>query len=415
MKIQTVKGTQDIFGKNAIFYKKIENLFVSTAKKYGYSEIVTPVLEYKKLFVRNQNDSSDIVQKQMYCLNDMAGRELVLRPEGTPGVIRSIVNNNLYDILRVKVYYLSSVFRYERPKKMTYRQFTQFGIENIGTDNIYYDIEVILLGFNILKKLNFKKINLKINSLGDSASQKKYKDMLKKFFSPYIKNMCKDCKNRFLKNPLRILDCKEEEDKKIIKKAPKIIDFLNNESSERFKKTLNILEKIKIPFEIDHTLVRGLDYYNHTVFEYNVNNEEIAIGGGGHYSHLVKEIGGKDLDGTGFAFGVERIFESLKKYNIIPEIKETRITIIPINENNYEKSIIIAEKIRQIKDYEINILFEKQKIKTLFSKAEKINSNFVIIIGDEEVKNNNIVVKNMSTRKETTIHDNEIDNFFNLL
>ena len=412
MTIQNIKGTQDIFGKKSVYYKKIEDLFISIAKKYGYNEIRTPILEYKKLFIRNKNDSSDIVQKQMYCLNDMGGRELVLKPEGTPGIVRSIINNNLHINSRVKAYYLTPVFRYERPKKMTYRQFTQFGIENIGIDNIYYDIETIILGFNILKKLNFKKIILKINSLGDSESQKNYKNELKKFFYPHIKNMCKDCQNRFLKNPLRILDCKEEKDKELVNKAPKIINFLNDESLNKFKKILNILEKLKIPFKTDYTLVRGLDYYDHVVYEYYVNNEEIAIGGGGHYSDLMKELNGVNLPGTGFALGVERVFDSLQEHNLLPEIKETKITIIPINENSYEKSIIIAEKIRQTNNYIINILFEKQKIKTLFSKAEKNESDFVVVIGDKEIKNNSIIIKNMITKKETIVFDNKIDDFF---
>ncbi|MBP5301311.1 MAG: histidine--tRNA ligase [Bacilli bacterium] len=415
MKIQNIKGTQDIFGNTAIQYQKIENLLITLAEKYGYSEFRTPILEYKKLFVR-ENDSSDIVQKQMYCLYDMGKRELALRPEGTPGVMRCVINSNLYkNISRIKAYYLGNFFRYERPKKFSYRQFTQFGIENIGNDNVYCDIETILLGFNILKQLGFKKIVLKINSLGDLESQKKYKNKLKNFFASHINCMCADCKKRFLQNPMRILDCKNEEDKKIIKNAPKITDSLNNNSLLKFQKILDLLKKLKITYVIDYFLVRGLDYYTHIVYEFFVNNEETAVGGGGHYDYLAQEIGEIELTGTGFSFGIERILMSLQKENLILCAKEINIEIIPINTNNFEKCFSVAEKIRKNTNFKTDIIFEKQKIKTLLSKAQKNETDFIIIIGDKEEKNKNITVKNMKTKEEITVSDNEIEKFFDSL
>lgn len=411
MKIQLVKGMHDIFGQESDCYKYIINQLTILVEKYNYSKFTTPILEYISLFKRKE-DSSDMVRKQMYIFNDLKNRTLVLRPECTPGIVRCIVNNNLNDY-PIKAYYLGPVFRYEKPKCGTYRQFIQFGVENIGLNNVYVDVETILLSYKLLQHIKLTNFVLKINSLGDLESREKYINALKNFFSKFIKNMCIDCKERFKINPLRILDCKNSKDQKIIKNAPKISNYLNITSKQRFEKTKKMLEKFAIPYEVDENLVRGLDYYSHIVFEYQyINNKQINIGaicGGGHYDNLVNELGGSQIAGIGFAFGVERIFKILKEENIIPKFKENYdFIIVPINENNIEYCFFLNEKLRKL-DYKTDVFFEKKSLKSMFHSIEKKNGKYAIIVGDNEIKNEEIIFKNMKNRKETKILVKELE------
>lgn len=405
--IKLVKGTHDIFDQEINYYQFIENNFISLAKKYNYHEFRTPILEYSCLFKRNENDSSDMVQKQMYTFNDLKNRNLTLRPEVTAGIARCIVNNKLYSDYPIKAYYLGPVFRYEKPKYGTYRQFIQFGIENIGLNNVYVDIETIILSYKMLKSIKLDNLILKINSLGDNETRKNYIQILKKFFAKNIKKMCNDCQTRFKINPLRILDCKNIDDKKIIKDAPKIGNFLNENSKERFEKTKKILKKLKINYEVDEKLVRGLDYYSHTVFEYEyINKINVNVGsvcGGGHYDDLISEIGGPKISGTGFAFGIERIFNILKEENKLFKVEENfDFFILPINEKNIEYCFILNEKIKNL-GYKTDVFLEKKSFKSMFHKIENKNGKYAIIIGDNEIKKKEIIVKNIKTKKEKKI------------
>lgn len=405
--IKLVKGTHDIFNQEIEHYQFIENKFISLAKKYNYREFRTPILEYSFLFKRNKNDSSDMVQKQMYTFNDLKNRNLTLRPEGTAGIARCIVNNKLFNDYPIRSYYLGPVFRYEKPKYGTYRQFIQFGIENIGLNSIYADIETIILSYKMLKSIGLNNIILKINSLGDDESRNIYVQILKKFFIKNIKKMCKDCQKRFEINPLRILDCKNTKDQKFIKNAPKINDFLNKESKERFEKTKKILKKLNINYKIDEKLVRGLDYYSHVVFEYEyINKMNINIGaicGGGHYDNLINEIGGPKISGVGFSFGIERIFNILKEEKKIFDIKESfDFFIMPINDNNIEYCFILNEKLKKI-GYKTDVFLEKKSFKSMFHKIENKNGKYAIIIGDNEIKKKEIILKNIKTKNEKKI------------
>lgn len=406
MKIQLVKGTHDIFGQEMIYYQYIANALSALVEKYNYSKFDTPILEHASLFQR-KNDSSDIVRKQMYIFNDLKNRPLTLRPECTPGVVRCLVNNNLNYDYPIKAYYLGPVFRYENPKYGTYRQFIQFGVENIGLNNVYVDIETILLSYKLLQQIKLNNLILKINSLGDLESREKYIQALKKFFAQFIQNMCDDCQERFKINPLRILDCKDLKDQKIIQNAPKITDYLNSESKNRFEKTKQMLAKLNIPYEIDENLVRGLDYYSHIVFEYQyINNKKINIGaicGGGHYDNLVSELGGPKISGVGFAFGIERIFNILKEENTLPKIDDNfDFIIMPINENNIEYCFFLNEKLKKL-NYKTEVFFEKKSLKSMFHTIEKKNGKYAVIVGDNEIKNQEVIIKNMKSRKETKI------------
>jgi len=423
MDFQLVKGTHDIINKEAKYYSAIESLFISLAEVYGYNEFRTPILEYSELFKRDKNDSSDMVRKQMYTFNDLSNRSLTLRPEGTASVARAIVNNKLYaeSDYPIKAYYLGPVFRYERPKAGTYRQFLQFGIENIGVDSVHADVETIVLSFRALKMLGFNNLKLKINCLGDAESRENYKNALVKFFTPIIEKMCPDCKERLKLNPLRILDCKVPEDKELIKNAPKMSEYLNDASRARFNKTKKLLEDVGIPFEIDEGIVRGLDYYSHIVYEYEYISKSGlnvgALGGGGHYDNLVKEVGGPELSGVGFAFGIERIYSLLKEDNILPKIDETTdFMVMPVGDECIDRAFIVADYLRML-GFKADSVIEKKSFKAMFRKAEKHNAKFAIIIGENELKNNEVIIKDMHTQEQTTVKNSQlgdyVDNLFN--
>ena len=415
MDIQLVKGTHDIINKEARFYQSIESLFISLAELYGYNEYRTPIIEYSELFKRDEKDSSDMVRKQMYTFKDLADRSITLRPEGTASVARAIVNNKIYaeNDYPIKAYYCGPVFRYERPKAGTYRQFTQFGIENIGLDSVYADVETIIISYRALKMLGFNNIKLKINCLGDEESRSKYKDALVKYFTPHLPKMCLDCQERIKLNPLRILDCKSSEDQKLVKLAPKMSEYLSDTSKDRFNKTLKLLEQVKIPYEIDNNLVRGLDYYSHVVYEYEYITKSGlnvgALGGGGHYDNLINEVGGPKLAGVGFAVGIERIYNLLKDENLLPNIDDGfDFYVMPIGEECINSAFIIADYLRML-GYKTEAIIEKKSFKALFHKAEKGNAKYAIIIGENEIKNNQLVIKDMKTQEQTTIKTKDLE------
>lgn len=417
MDYQTVKGTHDIILKEARYYQAIESLFISLAETYGYNEFRTPIIEYTELFTRNKNDSSDMVRKQMYTFNDLGGRLLTLRPEGTASVARAIVNNKLYADMDfpIKAYYVGPIFRYERPKAGTYRQFLQFGVENIGVDNEYADVETIMLSYSALKMLGFKNLKLKINTLGDNESRSAYKEALVKYFTPLIDKMCPDCKERLKLNPLRIIDCKVKEDQEFVKKAPKICNYLNSSSKKRFDNTISLLKEIGIPFEVDETIVRGLDYYSHIVYEYEYISKSGlnvgALGGGGHYDNLVSEVGGPHLTGVGFAFGLERIYSLLKEEDILPNIDDGfDFIVMPIGLEAIKRAFVVANYLRTF-GYRVDAIIEKKSFKAMFHKAERKNAKYAIIIGENELKNNEVVIKNMANEEQIKVKNVDLKDY----
>ncbi|MCQ2792316.1 MAG: histidine--tRNA ligase [Bacilli bacterium] len=421
MNFQLVKGTHDIINKEARYYQQIESLFISLAELYGYNEFRTPIIEYTELFKRDKNDSSDMVRKQMYEFNDLGGRSLTLRPEGTASVARAIVNNKLYveNDFPIKAYYIGPVFRYERPKAGTYRQFLQFGIENIGIDNPYSDVETIILSFRALKMLGFNNLKLKINCLGDQESRDNYKKALVKHFTPLIDKMCPDCKERLKLNPLRIIDCKVPADQELVKHAPKMGEYLSKASKDRFAKTIQLLKDVGIPYEIDEGIVRGLDYYSHIVYEYEYISKSGlnvgALGGGGHYDNLVKEIGGPQLAGVGFAFGIERIYSLLKDEGLLPKLNDGfDFMVMPVGEKCISRAFIVADFLRML-GYKAEAIIENKSFKSMFHKAEKRGTAYAVLIGENELKNNEVIVKDMKTQKQTNVKNKDLKEYVNSL
>ena len=409
--IKNVKGTHDVIGSEASLYSAVESLLKQIAELFAYTEVRPPVLEYSQLFVRGVGESSDVVRKEMYTFDDKGGRSLTLRPEFTAGIMRLIVQNKLLATateLPLKAYYCGPVFRYERPQLGRYRQFNQFGVESVGHNSPVNDVEVISMAYTMLFSLGLENVTIKINTLGDDASRNAYKAALKEFFADKIENMCEDCKSRYELNPLRILDCKVPEDQEIVKGAPKMSDYLNEESKARFMKVLEGLTKLEIPFEVDDTLVRGLDYYSDTVFEFHYvsekGNDYGAIGAGGHYGKLVQELGGPDVPGIGFSFGVERLVSVIQDDDLVPSGIDSGcdVYVMALGEENKIHGLFLADKARLL-GYNADMCFDDTKVGNMFKRAEKKGAKLAIIIGDNEVKDNKVVIKNMESKEQIEV------------
>lgn len=408
--IKNVKGTHDIFGEETAAYDKVESLMKSVAELYAYNGVRPPVMEYNSVFVRGVGEGSDIVRKEMYTFPDKGGRDLTLRPEFTAGIMRLVVQNKLYatNELPLKLYYCGPVFRYERPQLGRYRQFNQFGVESIGNDSAMNDVEVITLAYTILCSLGLEGVKIKINTLGDEASRNAYRDALKKYFASHIENMCEDCKSRFELNPLRILDCKVPEDHPIIEGAPSIKDYLSTESKNRFHTVLDALEVLQIPYEVDDSLVRGLDYYSETVFEFHyVSKAGVdygAVGAGGHYGKLMQELGGPELPGVGFSFGIERVVSVLKDDDLLGDTKQSLdVYIMPLSEETLLYAEEVAVVLRNGGGYRADICFDKTKLGNMFKRATAKNAKFAVIVGEDEANNDSVVVKDLEKQEQQTV------------
>ena len=419
--MQNVKGTHDLLPEEAASFESIENLLKKIASLYAYREVRTPVIESSDLFVRGVGNSSDVVRKEMYTFLDKGDRSLSLRPEFTAGIIRMLVNNKTYatEELPLKYYYVGPVFRYDRPQLGRYRQFNQFGVESVGNDSYFNDLEVIMMAYSMLISLGLTNVKLKINSIGDDNSRASYRNALKEYFAPYIDKMCDDCKQRYELNPLRILDCKVEEDIKIAANAPLVTEYLSKESEERFNNILLMLTQYDIPYEVDPHLVRGLDYYSETVFEFHYQsqngNNYGAIGGGGHYHKLVKELGGPDLPGIGFSFGVERLYNVLKDDGLLPEDEDkVFVYMMPMGLEARKLALALAGDLR-MSGYITDYCFDDCKLGAMFKRAEKKEAKYAIIIGDNEVNNNKVVIKDLNKQEQIEVPTDEVVDFFDKL
>ena len=408
-KIKTVKGTRDLLGNEIILHNHIIEKFVSLCKLFNFSQISTPILEYSEIFTKSLGLSSDIVSKEMYNFEDQGKDKLVLRPEGTAAIARAIITNSLEQDSN-KFFYHGPMFRRERPQSGRLRQFHQVGIEYIGTNNFLSDLEVIILAEEFLKDLKIReKLVLEINSLGNEMIRKKYNESLKNYLEENITELSNLSKERLKKNPLRILDSKEKNDIKIVQGAPNIIDFLDDESKRMFEDLINGLEKLSINYNINKYLVRGLDYYNHTAFEYVTEEKKSqnTVLAGGRYNQLFASIGGKDLCGVGWAAGVERIemqINELKtnddKVCFFSTSKELDLEVLKI--------IAKLESINNIKMHFIN----SGNLKKKFSKANKIGSIGSFILGEDEWKIQKITWKDFSTGAQEMV---ELDNIHQFL
>ena len=414
MDVKNVKGTHDVYLEEADAYSAIESLMRSIAMVYGYKEIRTPVMEYTEVFSRGVGNSSDVVRKEMYTFNDKAERSVTLRPEFTAGVMRAVVQNKLYatNELPLKLFYCGPAFRYERPQLGRYRQFNQFGIESIGNNSPYNDVECIALAYTILQSLGLENVTIKINSLGDEESRNNYRTALKNYFAGHIENMCEDCKSRFELNPLRILDCKVPDDRPIIDNAPKVNDYLTDASRERFSKVLSVLESLGIPYEVDGGLVRGLDYYSEVVFELQYvsqkGNDYGAIGGGGHYGKLMKELGGPDLPGVGFSFGIERLYSILNDDGLLPDLDEgLDFYVMPLEDKVQEYAQAVAFTLRS-NGYVVDYCFDQVKMGNMFKRATAKKAKYAVIIGGNEMENNTVIVKDLAKQEQVVYGIDEL-------
>ena len=410
------RGCQDILPGEVEYWQKIENYLRRVCALYNYKEIRTPIFESANLFHRDQADSSDMVTKETYDFKDRGDRDLTLRPEGTAGAARAYIENKLYvDNQVTKLYYMGPIFRYERPSQGRQRQFHQFGVEAYGSNDPLLDAEVIALACTAIKGLGLTGVKVKINTLGDEESRKRYKDVLVNYFSQYKDDLCEDCKNRLVKNPLRILDCKVDSDKDYFKTAPIITDYLSEESKEHFNKVVNALKDMNIDYEIDPTLVRGLDYYTYTVFEIVANIKDFGaantICAGGRYNNLVKDLEGPETPAVGLAFGMERLILALKSEEKLPNVsKATHAYFIALGEEAREKSLNIMNTLRY-QGLMCDMDYQAGSLKSQFKKADKNNAIFTLILGSDELTKGVINVKNNETDVQETVNLGELSNY----
>ena len=402
------KGTYDILPDESRSWAKLEDTIRKICKLYNYKEIRTPIFESFDVFHRDVNDTSDMVTKETYDFKDRSDRQITLRPEGTAGVARSFIENKLYVENPVsKLFYMGPMFRYERPQKGRNRQFNQFGVEALGSDSPLIDAEVIALGASLIRALGLKDVKVKINSLGDEESRNNYREVLVKHFSSHVDELCEDCKMRLEKNPLRILDCKVDRDKDFFKTAPKINEYLNESSKNRFKTVLETLDGLDLKYEVDDNLVRGLDYYCHTVFELEVNVPEFGaqnvIGAGGRYDKLISDLGGPQTPGVGMAFGLERLLlvTNLSGKKLVNE-DSIHAYFIALGENASKEAMKIMNVCR-IGGLSCEMDYLNGSLKSQFKKADKNNAMFTLILGDNELNEFKINIKDNRTDEQETI------------
>ncbi|WP_368864809.1 histidine--tRNA ligase [Staphylococcus lugdunensis] len=417
--IKIPRGTQDILPEETAKWRYIENKLAQLMKLYNYQEIRTPIFESTDLFARGVGDSTDVVQKEMYTFKDKGNRSITLRPEGTAAVVRSYIENKMQGLPNqpVKLYYNGPMFRYERKQKGRYRQFTQFGVEAIGAEDPSIDAEVLAMVMQIYQSFGLKHLKLVINSIGDAESRKEYNEALVKHFEPVIDDFCSDCQSRLHTNPMRILDCKVDRDKKAIKTAPKITDYLNDESKAYYEAVKQYLDDLNIPYVEDSNLVRGLDYYTHTAFELMMDNPNYdgaitTLCGGGRYNGLLQLLDGPNQTGIGFALSIERLLLALEEENIdIVENETLDLFIVTMGEaanhfavkllNDCRKNGISADK-----DY-LN-----RKIKGQMKQADRLNATYTIVIGDQELDNQIVKVKHMESGNSETVKFENLLSYF---
>jgi histidyl-tRNA synthetase len=392
------RGTYDILPTESYKWQYVKRIFSEVAKQFNFLEIVTPIFEQTDVFERSVGDSSDIVQKEMYRFQDKKGRNFALRPEGTAPVVRSYVENSLgMTGGNTKLYYTGPMFRYDRPQKGRYRQFYQYGIENIGSDNPFVDAEIIAFGYAFLTKLGLKNFELEINSIGCANCSKDYDKALVDYFTPKLDKMCSDCSQRINKNPKRLLDCKVKSCKEIAQDAPNMLEYLDEECKTHFAQVQEYLLQMEVPFKVNPRIVRGLDYYNKTAFEFLDNNlgAQNALIGGGRYNGLVQQFGGKDIPGIGFAGGFERLLLSMQAEGVsFGEESKPDVYIVAIGEKAKQMT---AKLIFDLRSNQIQAEYnpDKESLKAQMKAANKEKVKFTIIFGDDEIAKNSVILKEM--------------------
>ena len=413
--INIQKGTKDILPKDSYKWQRVREVIYELARKYNLSEIATPVFESTELFVRSDGDSSDIVNKEMYTFLDKGNRSITLKPEGTAGVVRSYIENGLgNEILPLKLFYITPCYRYEKPQAGRLREHHQFGCELFGANSLASDVETVLIAYDFYRAFGIDPI-IHINFLGCKHCKEKFKESLKAFVEPHLKDMCDDCHKRYETNPLRMLDCKSPICKDIVKDAPTISSLLCNKCSSKFNDFKKMLNSFGIKYVHDNKLVRGLDYYTDLVFEFVDESKSLgqnALGGGGRYDNLVESLGGKDTPVIGFGIGIERLLLYLEAKGIqIPDNRVLQIYVASNTEN--ENYVIKTIKSLRDKGYSVESNLMDRSLKSQFKYADKINAKVVVTIGDDEINENKLSVKNMSTGEQVKIWTNDLEEYLN--
>ncbi|MGE5174475.1 MAG: histidine--tRNA ligase [Betaproteobacteria bacterium] len=401
MSIQAIKGVKDILPSDMPAWQYLEATARKLFEDYGFSEIRVPVFEYTELFARSIGASTDIVEKEMYTFADRDGRKITLRPEGTAGVVRAFIEHKLYaDSQLVKLYYQGPMFRHERPQKGRYRQFYQIGAEALGTDHPHVDIEILAMVHTLFVRLGITGLNLQINSLGDSACRGIYRDALKKYLAGKLPTLCADCQRRYETNPLRVLDCKVDADK--FSDSPVMLDYLCDACKMHFETVENGLKKLGIPFVVNPRLVRGLDYYTRTTFEFVTGHTgaQNTVAAGGRYDGLVREIGGPETPGIGFALGVERTISLMDTRNV--QVPQPALFIAALGPEAVAWTLPVIHSLKS-SGIRVDADYTGGSLKSQMKKADKSGAGHTLIIGEQELKEGTAVLRNMQTKEQARI------------
>ena len=400
------KGTNDFLPEDTVKWQYVENILRESAKKYGFEEIRTPIFEATELFLRGVGETTDIVNKEMYTFNDKGNRSITLRPEGTASTARAFIEHKMHGRpMPVKLYYMGPMFRYERPQKGRFRQFHQFGIEAFGSNDPALDSEIIAFAMEFYRKLGLTGLKVRLNSVGCPKCRAEHKAKLQEMLRPHLDELCEDCRSRFEKNPLRIFDCKNEKCQALIENAPSITDCLCEDCKDHFEKVKTYLTAADIPFEVDSRLVRGLDYYTKTAFEIILTEigAQSAICGGGRYDGLIRDIGGQDMPGVGFALGMERVFAALEAGGIeIPVEEGTDVYCVALGEKAREKAFAWIMELRR-RGVKAEMDYMAKSFKAQMKAADREAAKFVVICGDNELEKDEIIIKDMTDSSQEAV------------
>ncbi len=415
MKYQAPRGTYDILPEDIKKWHYIENIIRKLTSLYNYFEVRVPIFEQLELFQRSVGEDTDIVEKEMYAFKDKKGRELALRPEGTASIARMVAEHNLKSSKKkpLRLWYEGPMFRYSRPQKGRYRQFYQFGVECIGSSNPIVDAEIIAIGWQILQEAKVPDVSLEINSVGCPECSNDYNILLKEFLYKDKDKYCADCQRRMDQNPLRVFDCKNNSCRQLIKNAPPMLDSLCEECALHFEDVKNNLEMMKVPFNVNPEIVRGLDYYTKTAFEYKINylGAQDALGGGGRYDELIEYLGGKQTPAVGLSMGLERIILSLEKSGFsFPEENILEVLVIPIGTCALQASIEMIQELHKA-DISAIIADESSSVGNNLKFCDKNNVSFAVLIGDNELKSGMYVVKDIKKKAQSEIKREEVVSF----
>lgn len=416
--IQAVRGTKDILPSEIGAWQTLEAIFRRTAGQFGFQELRTPVFEHTELFSRGIGETTDIVGKEMYTFLDQGQTSITLRPEATASIVRAVIENTLVEknpLLRL--WYMGAMFRQERPQKGRLRQFHQFDAEILGSAQPEADAESLLLAYTILKAIGLTAFELRLNSLGNTESRIRYREALQTYFLPHIGGMSEDSKNRLEKNPLRILDSKHPQDAEVVKGAPLLTEYLDDGSQKYFESVQKILATLEIPYIADYRLVRGLDYYCHTTFEFVTTRlgSQNAIGGGGRYDGLFEQFGGKPTPGIGFAFGIERLLLLLEEEQKTPTTDtQCDLYVIALDDESSLLGMKLAQS-QRLRGLTVITDALRRSFKAQMRDADRTKSRFVAIIGEAERLNQNVIIKNMATGEQREMALDNVDDLYQIL